>query len=65
MKKIYSLIILYLVTNNAIAQTTLIGPANNGNFENATPGLNWNIVNPGGGSLWFCSTFSKCNGTNH
>ncbi|MCW3102009.1 MAG: hypothetical protein JWO09_449 [Bacteroidetes bacterium] len=64
MKK--SLLFLSLITSAfaSDAQTTLIGAANNGNFENATPGTNWTIVNPGTNSLWFCGTTSKCAGTN-
>lgn len=64
MKKILLAFLSFILIQQTFAQTTIIGTANNGNFENATPGLNWTIVNPTNRSLWFCSTFSKCSGSN-
>ncbi len=63
MKKIYSIIVFYFFAQNAIA-TNIISAANNGNFENATPGLNWTTVNPATNAIWFCGSNYKCSGTN-
>lgn len=64
MKKAIYIVIFVFASSILSAQTTVIGPANNGDFENATPATNWTIVNPADNARWFCGNQSKCSGTN-
>ena len=60
-------IVLALVGNQAVAQTTIISPTGDGGFETGATfaANNWNVVNTGtaNGSQWFVTTATVTNGS--